>query len=204
MPKKKTTKKSTKKTTSIKRVVKNKAVTKTVKKGKKTGRTNPIKFTPFKFVHMTPPPNTRLPELCQFIIWSSLPKAERKPQTQIEFAKQLRVNKDTLTRWGALAGFHDEVFIYTTQYIRRWTPRIAQGLALKASTGSAKEVELYFKIFEKFTETVILKEDPTTPETIKAMEDRMNNWDKKRKAKAMREIEKLRNEDKVEEEEIII
>ena len=51
-------------------------------------------------------------------------------------------------------------------------------------TGNTREVELYFKIFEKFTDTIVTKEDPITPEQVKAMKKRMNNWDKKRIEKA--------------------
>ncbi len=138
----------------------------------------------FKFNYIDISKVRRKQELYNFIIWSALPKEERNPRTQKEFANFFGLSTDTLTSWKKLNGFYDEVFPYTINYFRKWTPRIAHGLAMKASTGSAREVELYFKIFEKFTETVQIKEDPITPKQVAQMEERMNNWDRKRKEKA--------------------
>ena len=163
---KKTVKHVFKKKVSKKEKVVN--VKKDKKKEERVSENSEIK-TPslFKFIQADGVGNKLL--LLSFIKWIAHPKSIRMPKTHIEFGAKFGVSIDTLTDWKKLIGFYDEVSMYHYDIMRRFTPEVANGIAKAAIKGNPKAQELYYKIFEKFSDKISFK-DETLPIEIEPRE----------------------------------
>ena len=88
----------------------------------------------------------------RFIEWLAAAKADRRPKTQIDLAKEIGVNDKTLTRWKKLPGFRDAVTARARELLGDDLPQIYDALRKEAIAGSYKHIELSFKLTGEFVE----------------------------------------------------
>jgi len=98
-------------------------------------------------------------QLLDFIRWIAIPREVRTPKTQGEYAKVSNVNPDTLSKYKNIIGFWDEVARYRSTAFRKWTSDVYYGLVKRAKGGTAREVELFAKLFENFSEKVRVQDE---------------------------------------------
>jgi len=102
--------------------------------------------------------------LLDFIRWSTVPRSIRNPQNQKEFATKCGVDTWTLSQWRHLPHFWDEVAHCRDTQFRKYTSDVYYGLVKRAKLGSAREVELFAKLFEGFSEKLRVQEEQPSDE----------------------------------------
>ncbi|MDF1498538.1 MAG: phBC6A51 family helix-turn-helix protein [Patescibacteria group bacterium] len=158
-----------------------KDIKKTKKRKKKDDSNNPnniaiFKLTKVDFNRVKDPLKLR-----EFILFFATPKLLRDEETQKEFSKRIGVGEDTLSNWKQLDGFWDEVALLRKKMFKAKSTEVLSGLFLKARLGNAKEVELYWKIVEGWSDKVRIEDE--TPETLLEKTEResikkaLNNWE---------------------------
>lgn len=75
----------------------------------------------------------------QFIAWLALPKAQRKPKLQRDYAKLIGVDEGTLSDWKRLPGFMDDVNALARELVKDDIAEI-----LGVIRGRAKKGDLAF------------------------------------------------------------
>lgn len=86
-------------------------------------------------------------EFMQFASWASLPRAQRTPKTQKEFARQIGVSQDTLADWKRHPQFWNVTRHFLSIWMQERVPDVLHGLYKNArATGSAKEVEAFLRV----------------------------------------------------------
>jgi hypothetical protein len=127
-------------------------------------------------------------EYQEFILWISLPKELRKPNTQEELSKLFGVGPDTLSEWKKRTGFFEAVANQRKSWTKEKTSDVIYALYKRIiETGSAAEAKLWFQIIDGYSErlmTFVEKENPLTKltdaelaEFIKKQKDRFNKKD---------------------------
>jgi len=99
-------------------------------------------------------------QLLDFVRWIAVPREIRSPKTQGEYSKISNINPDTLSKYKNIARFWDEVARYRTSLFRKWTSDVYYGLVKRAKGGNAREVELFAKLFESFSEKIRVQDEP--------------------------------------------
>lgn len=90
-------------------------------------------------------------EYLMFAEWMALPRKDRVPKTQYEFAKQFGLNKDTVTDWKKRSDFWDIVSINRINYVRE-----GLGSAFKSTldkiikTGNARDLLAFMQVIGDF------------------------------------------------------
>ncbi len=168
----------TKKKKGISKVQKTKKNTKTTK-----GKNKPKKPKNNTILRLTEVDYTRVKDplkLQEFIIFLATPKVIREEENQGKLAKRLEVGEDTLSDWKHLDHFWDEVVKFRKNAFKSKSTEVMQGLYMKARLGGAKEVELFFKLNEDWSDKIRTEDEtPETPleETQRAkIEKALRNW----------------------------
>jgi len=119
---------------------------------KKSENSDFQKDTRFRFVDPSAVEDRGI--LFDYLEWIAHPRKERKPQTQKEFAENHGIHYNTVTTWKWLPGFWDEVKIRRDVIFRKYTTEILYALMERAKTGSVREVELFVRLFEGYSDKV--------------------------------------------------
>lgn len=106
-----------------------------------------------------------------FMYWLATPKFERKPHTQGEFAKTIKVTERTLSRWKKLEGFDAEVNRIARHNLKKHVPDVLGALAREAKAGSFQHLQLFLKIAEEYEESVNLNVDDKREKVIKELSE---------------------------------
>ncbi|MCX6739423.1 MAG: hypothetical protein NT098_05260 [Candidatus Parcubacteria bacterium] len=123
------------------------------KPAKKKSENNDFhKDTRFRFIDPSAVEDREI--LFDYLEWIAHPRKERKPQTQKEFAENHGIHYNTVTTWKWLPGFWDEVKIRRDVIFRKYTTEILYALMERAKTGSVREVELFVRLFEGYSDKV--------------------------------------------------
>jgi ribosomal protein L29 len=77
-----------------------------------------------------------------YIAWLALPRAQRKPKTQRELAKQLDVAEETLSRWKHEAGFMDDVNTLARDLVKHDIAEILGVIRSRAKKGELAYVNM--------------------------------------------------------------
>jgi len=105
-------------------------------------------------------------EYQEFILWISLPKELREPNTQAELSKNFGVGPDTLSEWKKRADFWSAVTKQRKSWTKEKTSDVIYSLYKRIiEMGSAAEVKLWFQLMEDWSErlmTFVEKENPLT------------------------------------------
>ena len=81
-----------------------------------------------------------------FIHWIAMPEGNRMPSTQKEFAKQFKVDEDTLTNWKKDLKFWKAVDVVINRNWREKTSQVLQAMYVNIiKNGNAKEVGLFLQ-----------------------------------------------------------
>lgn len=108
-----------------------------------------------------------------FVEWVALPRNERKPQSQKEFAELYGIHYNTLSVWKGLSGFWDEVKIRRNVQMRKYTTRIIyNGIVKPALEGDVRATELFLRMFEGYKENV--KIENTITQQTELSEERLS------------------------------
>ncbi len=108
------------------------------------------KDTRFRFIDPTVIEDKEI--MLKYLDWIARPRHERKPQLQKEFAENHGIHYNTLTAWKQLTGFWDEVKIRRDVIFRKYSSDIFYALVKRARTGAPREVELFAKMFEQYSD----------------------------------------------------
>lgn len=78
----------------------------------------------------------------RFIAWLALPRAERQPKTQKDFATQIGIAEDTLCRWKRLPGFADAVNTLAKSYVKDDVPDVLAVIRREAKKANLPYVNM--------------------------------------------------------------
>lgn len=78
--------------------------------------------------------------------WLALPKAERKPKTQRQFATELSVHETTLSDWKRLDGFTVEVTRLARAYMQDDVPEVLATIRREAKRGTPYHTNLFLSM----------------------------------------------------------
>jgi DNA-binding XRE family transcriptional regulator len=95
--------------------------------------------------------------------WLALPKYERHPHRQKDFAHKLGVNESTLWRWKKEEGFLDEVNKIARRQIDKHLADIYGALVKKAKSGSYPHIKLALELAGHYVEKRVQMGDKNTP-----------------------------------------
>jgi len=95
-----------------------------------------------------------------FIEWCALSKDDRKPEKQVEFAKLIGVNVDTLSDWKKRTGFFDEVDAIRDQRFRKYITDLDYAMVQAGLRGNPKAAELFYKRYGYLVERSIVEHQP--------------------------------------------
>jgi hypothetical protein len=115
----------------------------------------------------------------QYIAWLAIPRFERIPGTQAEFAKSIGVTDRTLRRWHDLPGFWDEVTAVSRQNLREGIGNIYGALRRAAESGSFQHIKLALELLGEHIDRLqvqtwqdeiiqLLREGKVKPEDVAA------------------------------------
>ncbi len=140
----------------------------------------PEKFFKFVDVHKVKEPL----KLLDYIRWTAIPRQNRRPQTQSEFASILGVDENTLGRWKWVSGFWDEVASYRESVIRVFATDVFYAIAMNAqgkvvkgakTLGNSQSQKLFLQAVEGFSEKVRTEDETPIgflpPEQRKELEE---------------------------------
>ena len=114
--------------------------------------------------------------LFDFISWTALPKQERKPPLQKDFAENHGLHYNTLSAWKGLSGFWDEVKVRRNVLWRRYTNRVFyNGIVKPALDGNVKAAELFAKMFEGYNDKINIEQLVAVPEITQQENDLIAN-----------------------------
>lgn len=87
----------------------------------------------------------------KFIEWLALPKAQRKPKTQTEFAKSIGMHETTLSDWKKLPGFMSEVTAIAREQLRDALSDVYGALVKRALDGDVQAIKLALEVSGEYT-----------------------------------------------------
>lgn len=89
-----------------------------------------------------------------YMDWQALPKDERTPKTEAEFAAQINVTDRTLRRWKQLPGFWDGVKNEARANLRSAIGSIYNALIKEAVAGSFQHQKLALEMLGEHTDKI--------------------------------------------------
>lgn len=78
----------------------------------------------------------------RFIAWLALPKAQRQPKLQKDFAKEIGVDPSTLSDWKLQPGFIDEVNAVARELVKHDVSEILAVIRIRARKGELAFVNM--------------------------------------------------------------
>lgn len=87
----------------------------------------------------------------KFIQWLALPRAQRSPATQAEFAKTINVHETTLSDWKKLPGFMAEVTAIAREQLRDALSDVYGALVKRALDGDVQAIKLALEVSGEYT-----------------------------------------------------
>jgi len=96
-----------------------------------------------------------------FIVWLSLPKPLKKPQTQGEIAEKYGIAQSTLSRWKRDNALWEEVKKLREYRLREKAPNVDQAFYQRLLKGiaTAQDYKLFYQRFEGWSEKQILEHE---------------------------------------------
>lgn len=82
----------------------------------------------------------------QFMIWLATPTKQRAPKKQAGFAKELGVNKRTLSRWKNLPGFQKAVEEYRMKWLEKHISDAYEALVHHALHGNSQYMKMLLEV----------------------------------------------------------
>jgi len=93
-------------------------------------------------------------EFAQFVSWMSLPEELREPKSQSDLAKELNVDKATLSDWKNVEGFWDRVDEKIDLWAKGKNADVIQALFRKIKKDpKAPDIQLWLTAFRGFRDT---------------------------------------------------
>ena len=117
-----------------------------------------------------------------FAEWLAIPKEMREPRTQKEFAVQLNVQPETLSRWKKDPALQDQVYEVARAYLENRLPEIMHGIGEKAAAGEYKFVILALELTGRYNQAITVRTDSIQVgiEKYSAVIRRMEEWERER------------------------
>ena len=100
--------------------------------------------------------------------WQALPKDQRTPKTEQEFAKQIGVTDRTLRRWKQLPGFWNGVRDEARANLRSAIARIYNALIKEAEAGNFQHIKLALEMLNEHTDRIEVTIKDEVVELIKS------------------------------------
>lgn len=102
-------------------------------------------------IDMPKQPNTWHADQLEFIKWLALPKSQRQPKTQKEFAKKINVDEGTLSDWKRLPGFMSDVTANAREQLRDALSDVYGALVKRALDGDVQAIKLALEVSGEYT-----------------------------------------------------
>lgn len=77
-----------------------------------------------------------------YMAWLALPKAERRPKTQRDLAKQFDLAEETVSRWKRLPGFAEATILLAREFIKDDVPEVLAVIRREAKKANLPYVNM--------------------------------------------------------------